>query len=435
MRPARTRPLRHDRLTRIGAALLAVALLPAAGCRKPAPQQADVTTITIWSHQGQPRENAAMRAIIAAFNEAHRAGGLGAEITFFPDRDYADRVSIAAAGRTLPDVLDIDGPYVGPWAAEGLLRPLDDLVPDELRADLLGSLIQQGTYRGKLYALGAFESALVVYYNREIIEKAGLHPPQRPEDAWDFETFVAALRKVRPYCRIPLSLHADDASDEWFTYAFSPLIWSAGGRLIDPDAGRCVGVLDSPTNVAAITRWQRLFSENLAEASPTHPDPFSAGLAAFDWTGHWMLPKFEATQGLRFGVMPLPRMGERFVCPSGSWCWGISRDSRRPELAFKLIAWLLDPRRGIRPIVQANGAVPGRRSAFELFPEYQDMPRRLFREQLERYAHPRPRTAAYLTLTTEFARALRDIALGADVRSRLHTAAVRVQQVLDRERP
>ena len=57
----------------------------------------------------------------------------------------------------------------------------------------------------------------------------------------------------------------DDASDEWFTYAFSPLLWSAGGRLIDGDARRTVGVLDAPANVEAVTRWQRLFRAGLAE--------------------------------------------------------------------------------------------------------------------------------------------------------------------------
>ncbi len=417
------------------AAVLALAVAFAAGCERSQPAGPQAQRITIWSHQGQQREHAALRRIIAAFNEAHRAEGLRAEITFFPDRDYADRVSIAAAGGTLPDVLDIDGPYVGPWAAEGLLRPLDAFVSDELRADLLGSLIAQGTYRGRLYALGAFESALVVYYNRAMVEKAGLKPPQHPQDAWDFDAFVQALHKVRPYCKIPLSLHMDDASDEWFTYAFSPLIWSAGGRLIDTQARRCAGVLDSAGNIAVIRRWQQLFQQGLAEPTSTNPDPFSAGLAAFDWTGHWMLPKFESTAGLRFGVMPLPRTGERFVCPSGSWCWGISRDSRRPQLAWKLIAWLIDAQNGIRPIVQANGAVPGRRSAFAFFPEYQRMPRRLFREQLEHDAHPRPRTAVYLTLTTEFARALRDIALGADVAQRLHAAAAAVQRALDHSRP
>jgi hypothetical protein len=56
----------------------------------------------------------------------------------------------------------------------------------------------------------------------------------------------------------------------------------------------------------------------------------------------------------------------------------------------------------------------------------------LFREQLESAAHPRPRTAAYLSLTGSFARALRDIALGADVRTALTEAAENVQRTLDR---
>ena len=67
------------------------------------------------------------------------------------------------------------------------------------------------------------------------------------------------------------------------------------------------------------------------------------------------------------------------------------------------------------------------------FPEYDAMPRRLFREQLEHAAHPRPRTAVYLTLTGAFAGALRDIALGAEVETTLRRAAEAVQRVADRK--
>ena len=426
-------PRAMRQLIRYLAGVAAVVLLGAGlHCRKEA-DYAGLRVITVWAHHGQERENAAMRQIVAAFNEARRDQGLRVELTFFPDRQYADKVSIASASGSLPDLLDVDGPYVGPWAAEGVLRPLDDLVDDELKADLLPSLLEQGTYRGRLYALGAFDSALVVYYNREAMEKAGLDPPERPADAWTWEQFVAALRQVKPHVTIPLSLHMDDQSDEWFTYAFSPLVWSNGGRLIDAEGATVVGVLDSPQAVEALEKWQRLFQEKLAEATSTNPNPFAAGLAAFDWTGHWMLPGFEQTEGLRFGVMPLPRMGDKAVCACGSWCWGLSRDCRDAESAWEVLNWFLDPARGIRPIVRANGAVPGRRSAFAFFPEYERMPRRLFREQLETAAHPRPRTAVYLSLTSALARALRDIALGAEVEAALSRAAQAVQRVADRQ--
>ena len=415
---------------------LCVALaLPSAGgatsCR-PGTETPDVTTVTVWAHQGRELENAAMRRIVAAFNEAHREHNLQAEISFFPDRQYPDKVSITSASGPLPDILDIDGPYVGPWAAEGLLQPLNGLVNDKLRADFLPSIIEQGTFDGRLYALGAFDSALVVYYNRDVIEKAGLQPPDTVAHAWTWGQFVAALHRVKPQVAVPLSLHMDDQSDEWFTYAFSPLVWSNGGGLIDAVGHRASGVLNGPASVEAVAQWQALFKSGLAQPTSTNPNPFAAGQAAFDWTGHWMVPSFEAAKGLRFGVMPLPRMGDNTVCGCGSWCWGISRDCKERSAAWKVMQWLLDPQRGIKPIVKANGAVPGRRSAFDLFPVYQKLPYKLFREQLEQSARPRPRTAVYLTLTSEFARALRDVALGADPEARLTEAADTVQRVLDR---
>ena len=145
-----------------------------------------------------------------------------------------------------------------------------------------------------------------------------------------------------------------------------------------------------------------------------------------------MLPTFEQANGLRFGVMPLPRMGDHVVTGAGSWCWSISRDCPDKHAAWKLIAWFLDTEHGIKPIVRANGAIPGRRSAFALFPEYESLPRRLMREQLEAAGRARPRTAVYLALTSELARALRDIASGSDVEQRLTQAAENVQRVLDR---
>ena len=417
-----------------GAALALLLMLgvAAGGCDRA--EDHGVVSITVWAHQGQERENAALRSIVDAFNAAHADEHLQIDITFFPDRQYAEKVAIAARTGGLPDVLDIDGPYVGPWAADALIVPLGPYVSAELREDLLPSLIEQGTYADQLYALGAFESALVVYYNRDMLAAAGVQPPQTITDAWTWDEFTAALAQVRPHAPQALALHTDQDSDEWYTYAFSPLIWSNGGRLIDTDNARVAGVLDSERNSAALRRWQALFEQDFAEPNAIEPDPFSKKLVAFDWTGHWMLPTFEAQEDLNFGVMPLPKMGDDFVAPSGSWCWGISRDADDPARAFEAIAWFLDPEQGIKPIVEANGAVPGRQSAFALFPEYDELPRKLFREQLLAAAHPRPRTAVYLRLTREFGTALREIASGGDVAERLQAAAQAVQDALERRR-
>ena len=138
------------------------------------------------------------------------------------------------------------------------------------------------------------------------------------------------------------------------------------------------------------------------------------------------------SKGAQLGAMPLPRMGERTVAPCGSWCWGISQQSRQPELAALWLKWVTDLHEGVIPTVQANGAVPARRSAFEFFPEYSQPPYSLFRQQLEHTSRPRPRTPYYATLTQGFSAALRDIARGADVASRLQAAEHEIQRVIDR---
>jgi multiple sugar transport system substrate-binding protein len=98
------------------------------------------------------------------------------------------------------------------------------------------------------------------------------------------------------------------------------------------------------------------------------------------------------------------------------------------------LKWVTDVREGVIPIVRANGAVPARRSAFASFPEYAHLPYSLFRDQLEHTSRPRPRTPYYATLTQGFSAALRDIARGADVASRLQTAEREIQRVIDRRK-
>jgi ABC-type glycerol-3-phosphate transport system substrate-binding protein len=225
----------------------------------------------------------------------------------------------------------------------------------------------------------------------------------------------------------------DITGDEWYTYAFSPLIWSAGGRLIGEEGHRVEGVLNSAGNAEVLRRWRQVFDRDYAARAPVDPDPFGNGKTAMDWSGHWMARSHLENKGDRLGAMPLPRMGETAAAACGSWCWGLTRDTPDPDRAARWLRWATDPANGVRPIVAANGAVPARRSAYVYFPEYADPPFRLFRDLQERAGRPRPRTPFYPTLTQQFAAALRDIARGGDPQERLDRAAAQVQRRVDRK--
>ena len=368
----------------------------------------------------------------AACNEAHAATGLTVQITFFPDFQYTEKVSIAAAARDLPDVLALDGPTVAQFVDARLLRPIAAYFSPAELADFAPTIRAQGEIDGTLYALGAFDSALILYYDREMLAQTGVEPPVN-STGWNWDEFLAACARLKAAGFDPVAMHMDITGDEWYTYAFSPVIWSAGGRLISADGRRVTGVLNTPENAATLRRWRQVFEQDYASRAPIDPDPFGHGQTAMDWSGHWMVRSHLAAKGKRLGAMPLPTMGTQTVAACGSWCWGLTQDAHDPDRAALWLRWVTDPVHGIQPIVAANGAVPARASAYPLFPEYARPPFRLFRELQETAGRPRPRTPFYPTLTQHFAAALRDIARGADPQERLDRAAAQVQRRIDRK--
>jgi ABC-type glycerol-3-phosphate transport system substrate-binding protein len=387
--------------------------------------------IRVWSHQGQEAENRALREIAAAFNEGNRGRGWSVELTFFPDFQYTEKLAVAAAARDLPDAFDLDGPLVARFVEAGLLADLSEVYPREELADFLPTILEQGTIGGRLYALGSFDSALLLYFDREMLARAGVSVPADGK-GWSWAEFVGACEQLKVAGVEPVALHMNESADEWFTYAFSPVVWSGGGDLIDVEARRVRGVLASEDNVRSVRAWQALFARGFAATDPVEPDPFGLGKTAMDWSGHWMARSHLKAKGERLGAMPLPVLTQPSA-PCGSWCWAIAARTEKRAVAEAWLRWVTGVETGVVPTVRANGAVPSRRSAFAHFPEYAEIPYRIFREQLETSARARPRTPFYATLTQRFAAALRDISRGADVEARLRKAEDEVQRVIDRK--
>ena len=153
-------------------ALFLCAVLAAGCAREPASPP-----LRVWCQQGQEAENHAMRAMATAFNRAHEEQGIAVNLTFFPDFQYTEKVSVAAAARDLPDVLALDGPTVAQFVDADLLRPIARYFTNEELADFAPTIRTQGDIDGTLYALGAFDSAMVLYYDRDWLAQAGVVPP------------------------------------------------------------------------------------------------------------------------------------------------------------------------------------------------------------------------------------------------------------------
>jgi multiple sugar transport system substrate-binding protein len=402
--------------------VLVVAVL-VVGCSSRKHEEVGAAVVEAWFHTGQPGEQRTIEGQVARFNASQRE--VVVHLTCLPEGGYNAQVQAAAAAGDLPDLLEVDGPFLYRYAWQGVVRPLDGLLPEPVVIDLLPSIRDQGTYQGLLYGVGTFDSGLGLWGDRRRLAAADAAIPADPEHAWTVDAFDRILDR----------LAGDDAdgavldlklnyTGEWYTYAFSPVVQSAGADLINRASGEAANVLDSAASVAALRRvqgWLRhgRVDPNLDDAA------FTTGRVALSWAGHWEYPRYHAALGDNLVLLPLPDFGDGSRTGQGSW------HSSHPDAAARFLTFLLRPEE-VGAMAAANGAVPGTREAVAASPLYrQGGPLRLFVEQLTGgISVPRPRTPAYPVITAAFQRAFDDLRNGGNVREALNRAAATIDRDL-----
>ncbi len=400
-----------------GALALGLALTAATGCGGGA-----APGLEIWAHAGRAAERRVLEAQVRRFQGEHP--DLAVQLTLIPEGSYNGQVQAATAAGDLPDVLELDGPYVARSAWQGSLRPIGDLLPADLQGDLLPSIVAQGTYERRLWAVGAYDSGLGLFARRSRLEAVGARIPTRPEDAWTAAEMTSILSRLA--AKDPDGEVLDlklNYGNEWLTYGFVPVLWSAGAGLIDRSTLRAAGVLDGPAAVSALGVVQGWIVSGLVD--PNVDDAaFTSGRVALSWVGHWEYERYRAAADGDLALLPLPDFGHGSRTDEGSWCWTVTRRCRRPEAAVAFLELLLEPAEILR-MTDANGAVPARRTAVARSSRFAPGgPLRLYVVQLEGpWARPRPRTPAYPVISSEFAQSFRNIRDGTDVEASLQRAA------------
>jgi multiple sugar transport system substrate-binding protein len=384
------------------------------------------TPISLWFHSGTGGERDTIKAQVEAFNKANATYSVVA--VELPAGSYTDQVNAGALINQLPCVLDFDGPYLYNYAWGGYLVPMDDLVSADLKADLLPSIVQQGTYNGKLYSVGTFDSGLALWGNKSLLEKAGVRIPKSVDDAWtldEFEGALAALKKVDGI-KFPIDMKFNYGKGEWYPYGFSPILQSFGADLIDRSTYKgAAGTLDSDAAVKAMTTFQGWVKKGYVNAAETKDDTFTvqktAGLAL---VGHWIYNDGKKGLGDDLILLPMPKFGDKAVTGMGSWNWGITKGCADANGAAEFLKFILQPDEVLR-MTDANGAVPATKSALAKSKLFGDGgPLNIYVQQLSKgVAVPRPVTPGYPAISKAFAEAVDDIAKGGDVKAALSKAA------------
>lgn len=157
----------------------------------PAPTEAVAEPVTIsFAVFGDPAEKAAYEALVTGFQAAH--SNITVELQHTPGQgDYRTKLAADFAAGTPPNIALLNHRRMGTFAANGQLEPLTDYMDaSELISsdDFYPIAFDAFKWNENLYCIPQNVSSLVVYYNKDLFDAAGL---DYPADDWTWEDFIA----------------------------------------------------------------------------------------------------------------------------------------------------------------------------------------------------------------------------------------------------
>ncbi|GAB3813572.1 extracellular solute-binding protein [Tessaracoccus terricola] len=407
------------------AALAAISALAVTGCARAGEDTGSgddsdgPAEITLWTHSaGNEAELEVYNQIIADFNASQDAYEVVSES--FPQGAYNDAIVAAAASGDLPCLLDMDGPIVPNWAWAGYIQPLG--ISTEITDSLLPTAV--GIWDDEIYSAGYWDAALAIFARESVLSANGIRIPTIDEP-WTKDEFDAALRTLKTAgYETPLDIGAED-SGEWWPYAYSPMLQSFGGDLIDRESYLSAdGALNGPEAVAWGEWFQGLFADGLAGSNGTiGNEEFNRDEVGLSYTGVWnALDSLDAV-GDDLLILPPPDLGAGPKIGGGSWQWGIASscsgaalDGARAYLEFSFAPEYVSAFADKQIVIPATETGT---EGSEYFGEEGVL--RPFTE-LTQFAVLRPETPAYAVISTTFQTAAMDIMNGADVKETLDQA-------------
>ncbi|CAA9563485.1 MAG: ABC transporter, substrate-binding protein (cluster 1, maltose/g3p/polyamine/iron) [uncultured Thermomicrobiales bacterium] len=251
------------------------------------------TTLTQWYHQyGEAGTEDAVRRYAQEYTEANP--NVEVEVNWTVG-DYPTILNTALVGGQAPDLFE-SSPNLD-WVRNGLIAPLDDLIPEDIRADFNPRELATNTIEGQLYGVKIVVDTGGIYYRPSYLEQAGLQPPTNVDE------LIAAATALTDGPVKGLFL----GNDGGISSMQQIMPWAAGSDFITADNQV---VFDNPATILAYEKLRELNqTDALLVGAPTdwfQPDSLIQGLVAMQWGGLWAMPQVTEELEDDFGFIAFP---------------------------------------------------------------------------------------------------------------------------------
>lgn len=286
------------------------------------------TTITFWHYMSEDKEGQFVNAAVEEFNSSQDE--VYVEAQYLPREELMKQYTIGVVSGDLPDVGMVDNPDHNSYASMGVFEDITDLYENSGDQHFLEGSIGSCYYEGKLYGVPWGNNCLGLFYNKTLLEEAGLEVPT----TWS-ELKTACEKLTTSDC---YGLAISAIGNEEGTFQYMPWLLSAGGSVYD---------LDSDASKESMTYLKELIDKGYVNSECvnwTQADAekqFASGQAAMMINGPWQFSGLEQdAPDLEYGCAQVPKADDGdYASILGGENIGICTGANK-EAAWKFISWI-----------------------------------------------------------------------------------------------
>jgi len=279
-------------------------------------------------------------SMAVSWNKAHPEQPITLEATTFPYDDNHNKLLVALqSGTGAPDMADIEISKIGNFLKGDVqLAELNDIVEPE-KSNLVMSRLDNYAKDGKYYGIDYHVGAQVIYYNKEILDKAGVNA----DDIKTWDDYEKAGKQVLEKTGKPMT--TVETQDQW---SYWPLVVQHGSDFLDKSGNVTLG---DPVNTEVLTYLQKLVKEKVAIVAPGgfhHAEEYygfmNKGGAASVWMPMWYMGRFtdympDLKGKIIIKQMPVFKQGDMHSSGMGGTGTVITKQSKNQDVAKKFLAY------------------------------------------------------------------------------------------------
>ena len=268
--------------------------------------------------------------------------------------DINDKLVVALAGGTGPDLAVLFMAFFAPMVGKGAFRSLqpfiarDRATEQELKSFTPPSL-QAFRAKGELYAVPITSESIVCWYNEDLLRQYGLTPPHELEDdvqKWTWDTMLDYSQKLnrgRGQDREVFGLSIGEARIQ----GWGNLVYTNGGRIVSDDGTKLV--MSQPATVEAIqwavdTIWKHdVAPQRVTLQTTLNRALFAAGRLAMLIEGEYFRRYLFGPQSLggtfkfNLSVIPFSPRTKKRASVYHSLALGMMQSAKVPDAAWQYL--------------------------------------------------------------------------------------------------